>query len=83
MRILALNHSALRELGAKGEKRIVGLLRSYASPGTIVQLDYPEDLGGSGAASHPQRQSACGVAPYLDFLNPWTQNLNLDKFQII
>ncbi|MGH7843918.1 MAG: aspartate/glutamate racemase family protein [Candidatus Binatia bacterium] len=52
MRILALNHTHLREYDAEGQRRIVDLLNSYASPGTTIEFDYPEDLGGSEVLHH-------------------------------
>lgn len=45
MRIMLLNHSSRRH-AAEVETHIVNLVNSYASPGTTVELQYPDDLGG-------------------------------------
>ena len=45
MRIMLLNHSSRRH-AAEVETHIVNLMNSYASPGTTVELQYPDDLGG-------------------------------------
>lgn len=45
MRIMLLNHSSRRHAPAM-EARIVNLMNSYASPGTTIELHYPDDLGG-------------------------------------
>jgi allantoin racemase len=58
MRILALNHTFAREYDAAGERRILDLLTSYASPGTTVKFDYPEDLGGGDVLHHIRKQKA-------------------------
>jgi allantoin racemase len=46
MRILFLN-KAPRKLGTYDASRIEALLNSYASPGTKVVLDFPDDFAGS------------------------------------
>jgi allantoin racemase len=45
MRIMFLNHSSRRH-APEFEARIAALLEGYASPGTIFEIAYPEDLGG-------------------------------------
>lgn len=45
MRIMLLNHS-FRRHSPEDEAHITALVNSYASPGTTVELHYPEDLGG-------------------------------------
>src|SRR5437867_1845313 len=52
MRIMALNHTFVRDIDAELERRRLESLRSYASPGTIIEGDYPEDLGGSEVLHH-------------------------------
>jgi allantoin racemase len=52
MRILALNHTFVRDIDQELEKRRLERLRSYASPGTIIEADYPEDLGGGEVLHH-------------------------------
>lgn len=46
MRIMFLNHTFRRDQSREQEERIVSLLNSHASPGTTVELHYPDDLGG-------------------------------------
>jgi allantoin racemase len=52
MRIMALNHTFVRDIDAELERRRLERLRSYASPGTIIEGDYPDDLGGSEVLHH-------------------------------
>ena len=52
MRILALNHTFVRDIDQELEKRRLERLRSYAAPGTIIEPDYPEDLGGGEVLHH-------------------------------
>ena len=52
MRILALNHSFVRDISPELEKRRLDRLKSYASPGTTLEMDYPEDLGGGEVLHH-------------------------------
>ncbi len=47
MHIMILNHQSKREGSPEYEARVAALLASYASPGTTIELHYPEDLGGS------------------------------------
>lgn len=46
MKIMFLNHTFKREGDRKRETRILTLLKSYASPGTSIEIRYPDDLGG-------------------------------------
>ena len=55
MKILALNHSFVRDITPELEKRRLDRIKSYASPGTIVEGDYPEDLGGGEVLHHLRR----------------------------
>ena len=55
MRIMFLNHTHRREGGPEREERILKLLNSYASPGTVVEIHYPDDLGG-GDVQHQTEQ---------------------------
>jgi len=45
MRLMFLNHTHRREGGPEREQRILKLLNSYASAGTVVEIHYPDDLG--------------------------------------
>jgi Asp/Glu/hydantoin racemase len=47
MRFMFLNHSHQRH-SPQLEAHILKLLKSYASPDTVFELAYPDDLGGSG-----------------------------------
>lgn len=58
MRIMILNHQPKREGGPAYEARVAGLLQSYASPGTTVELHYPEDLGGTEVTGHLRKSQA-------------------------
>jgi allantoin racemase len=67
MRIMALNHTFAREYDAEGQQRIVDLLTSYASPGTKVEFDYPEDLGGGEVLHHIRKgKSLAGLHHILE-----------------
>jgi allantoin racemase len=58
MRIMILNHQSKREGGSAYEARVTALLASYASPGTTIELHYPEDLGGSEVTSRLRKSQA-------------------------
>jgi allantoin racemase len=58
MRIMILNHQSKREGSPEYEARVAALLASYASPGTSIELHYPEDLGGSEVTSHLRKSQA-------------------------
>ncbi|HWP57629.1 MAG TPA: aspartate/glutamate racemase family protein [Candidatus Acidoferrales bacterium] len=58
MRILALNHTFVRDISPELEKRRLDRLQSYASPGTTIEMDYPEDLGGSEVLHHLRKTKA-------------------------
>ncbi|HWP59271.1 MAG TPA: aspartate/glutamate racemase family protein [Candidatus Acidoferrales bacterium] len=58
MRIMFLNHQSRREGGPEYEARVQALLDSYASPGTVIEMHYPEDLGGSEVVSHLRKSQA-------------------------
>jgi Asp/Glu/hydantoin racemase len=57
MRFMFLNHSFLRHSPAL-ESHIMRLLKSYASPDTIFELAYPEDLGGGEVLSLLEERKA-------------------------
>jgi Asp/Glu/hydantoin racemase len=57
MRFMFLNHSYKRH-SVDLEAHILKLLKSYASPDTIFELAYPEDLGGSGVLSLLEERKA-------------------------
>ena len=58
MRIMILNHQSKREGSPQYEARVAALLQSYASPGTTIEMHYPEDLGGSEVTSHLRKSQA-------------------------
>src|ERR687887_2209632 len=57
MRIMFLNHSFKRH-SPELEAHIRMLLAGYASPGTIFELAYPEDLGGGEVLSLLEERKA-------------------------
>ena len=66
MRIMFLNHSFHRH-SPELEAHILELLRSYASPDTIFDLAYPEDLGGGEVLSLlEQRKALSGLHHILE-----------------
>jgi len=58
MRIMILNHQSKREGSPQYEARVAALLQSYTSPGTTIEVHYPEDLGGSEVTSHLRKSQA-------------------------
>ena len=58
MRIMILNHQSKREGSPAYEARVAALLQSYTSPGTTIEVHYPEDLGGSEVTSHLRKSQA-------------------------
>jgi len=58
MRIMILNHQSKREGSPQYEVRVAALLQSYTSPGTTIEVHYPEDLGGSEVTSHLRKSQA-------------------------
>ena len=60
MRIMILNHQSKREGSPQYEVRVAALLQSYTSPGTTIEVHYPEDLGGSEVTAElePDRAEA-------------------------
>lgn len=67
MRILFLNHSFKREGDEKREARVLALLQRYASPGTTIEIGYPEDLGAGSALRHlEQRKVLSGLHHILE-----------------
>ena len=58
MRIMILNHQSKRVGSPQYEARVAALLQSYASPGTTIEMHYPEDLGGSEVTSHLRKSQA-------------------------
>jgi len=66
MRIMFLNHSFHRH-SRELEAHIMELLKSYASPDTIFELAYPEDLGGGEVlALLEQRKALSGLHHILE-----------------
>lgn len=67
MRIMFLNHSVKNQGAEKREAHVLGLLKSYTSPGTTVEIHYPEDLGASGILRHlEQRKVLSGLHHILE-----------------
>src|SRR5207253_10655487 len=58
MRIMILDHQSTREERAEYEERVAALRQRYASPGTTIEVHYPEDLGGSEVTSHLRKSQA-------------------------
>lgn len=58
MKIMFLNHSFRRVGDREQEARIVKLLNSYASPGTSVEMHYPDDLGGGAVLRQLEERKA-------------------------
>ena len=58
MRIMFLNHQSKREESQEYEARIAALVRSYASPGTTVEVHYPDDLGATEVVSQLRKTQA-------------------------
>src|SRR5215468_10525814 len=58
MRIMILNHQAKRQGGLEYEARVARLLQSYASPGTTIEVHYPDDLGASEVTAHLRKSQA-------------------------
>ncbi len=56
MRIMFLNHSFKRQKHQEREAQILSLLNSYASPGTVVEIHYPDDLGGGEVLRQLEQQ---------------------------
>ena len=56
MRVMFLNHSFKRAGDEAREARVLSLLKSYASPGTTVEIHYPDDLGTGEVLSHLEKQ---------------------------
>jgi allantoin racemase len=52
MRIMALGHTFVRETNDEGDRQRLERLHEYASPGTTIELHYPEDLGGGEVLHH-------------------------------
>jgi allantoin racemase len=52
MRIMALGHTFVRESNDEADQRRLDRLYSYASPGTTIEMHYPEDLGGGDVLHH-------------------------------
>jgi len=55
---MILNHKSKREGSPQYEARVATLLQSYTSPGTTIEVHYPEDLGGSEVTSHLRKNQA-------------------------
>src|SRR5205823_15040340 len=81
MRIMILNHQSKREGSAEYEPRVAALLQNYASPGTPIEVHYPEDLGGSEVTSRLRRtQALAGL--YHDFATPVFVDLILEEARV-
>jgi Asp/Glu/hydantoin racemase len=55
---MILNHQSKREGSPEYEARVATLLASYTSPGTTLEVHYPEDLGGSEVTSQLRKNRA-------------------------
>jgi len=55
MRIMALSHTFVRGSDEESETRRLERLHQYASPGTTIEIHYPDDLGGSEVLHHQRR----------------------------
>jgi allantoin racemase len=55
MRIMALGHTFVRGSDEESETRRLERLHQYASPGTTIEIHYPDDLGGSEVLHHQRR----------------------------
>ena len=58
MKIMFLNHQSKREGSPEYEARIAALMNSYASPGTIIEMHHPEDLGGTEVLNRLRKSQA-------------------------
>jgi Asp/Glu/hydantoin racemase len=58
MRIMFLNHQSKREGSPEYQARIAALINGYASPGTTIEIHYPEDLGGIEVMNHLRKSQA-------------------------
>src|SRR5262249_27588079 len=58
MRIMILNHQSKREGSPEYEAGVTRLLAGFASPGTTLEVHYPEDLGGTEVTSHLRKNQA-------------------------
>jgi Asp/Glu/hydantoin racemase len=58
MRIMFLNHQSKREGSSEYQVRIGAMINSYASPGTTIEIHYPEDLGGIEVMNHLRKSQA-------------------------
>jgi allantoin racemase len=56
MRVMFLNHSFKRAGDEEREAHVLSLLKSYASPGTTVEIHYPDDLGAGEVLRHLEKQ---------------------------
>lgn len=66
MRIMFLNHAS-RRASPEDEGRVLTLLNSYASPGTTIEIHYPDDLGGGEVLRHlEQRKNLSGLHHILE-----------------
>jgi allantoin racemase len=52
MRIMALSHTFVRESNDEADQQRLQRLHEYASPGTDIEVHYPEDLGGGEVLHH-------------------------------
>ena len=58
MKIMFLNHQSKREGSPEYHARIAAMMNSYASPGTTVEIHYPEDLGGTEVMNRLRKSQA-------------------------
>jgi allantoin racemase len=56
MRVMFLDHSFKRAGDEEREAHVLSLLKSYASPGTTVEIHYPDDLGTGEVLRHLEKQ---------------------------
>jgi allantoin racemase len=52
---MALSHTFVRGSDEENETRRLDRLHQYASPGTTIEVHYPEDLGGSEVLHHQRK----------------------------
>lgn len=67
MRIMALSHTFLRESKDEADKQRLDRLHKYASPGTKIEVHYPEDLGGGEVLHHLRKtKTLAGLHHFLE-----------------
>ena len=64
MRIMVLNQTPQNTRDPRGHENVLRMLRSYASPGTEVDLHFPDDVEGAGVMSRVSAQGIHSSMPY-------------------